>query len=66
MSGAAGACGTLAGQIAKLEGAARVIGICGSDKKCDIIKSKFGYDEAINYKTEDVKQRLKGMDPLSM
>ena len=39
ISGAAGACGILAGQIARLEGAQRIIGICGSDEKCDILRS---------------------------
>ena len=53
VSGAAGACGLLAGQIAKLEGAQKVIGICGSDEKCKIIK-EFGYDESINYKTQNI------------
>ena len=50
VSGAAGAVGIVAGQIAKLQGA-RVIGIAGSDEKCNLIKEQFGYDEAINYKT---------------
>ena len=50
VSGAAGAVGIVAGQIAKLKGA-RVIGIAGSDEKCRLLKVEFGYDEAINYKT---------------
>jgi NADPH-dependent curcumin reductase CurA len=50
ISGAAGAVGIVAGQIAKLQGA-RVIGIAGSDEKCSLLKDQFGYDEAINYKT---------------
>jgi NADPH:quinone reductase len=50
VSGAAGAVGIVAGQIAKLQGA-RVIGITGSDEKCRLLKEQFGYDETINYKT---------------
>jgi NADPH:quinone reductase len=50
VSGAAGAVGIVAGQIAKLQGA-RVVGIAGSDEKCRLIKDKFGYDEVINYRT---------------
>jgi NADPH:quinone reductase len=50
VSGAAGAVGIVAGQIAKMQGS-KVIGIAGSDEKCRILKKKFGYDEAINYKT---------------
>jgi NADPH-dependent curcumin reductase CurA len=49
VSGAAGAVGLVAGQIAKIHGA-RVIGIAGSDEKCKLLKDKFGFDEAINYK----------------
>jgi NADPH:quinone reductase len=50
VSGAAGAVGIVAGQIAKLQGT-RVIGIAGSDEKCRLLKEQFGYDEAINYKS---------------
>lgn len=50
VSGAAGAVGIVAGQIARIKGC-RVIGITGSDKKADILKKEFGYDEVINYKT---------------
>jgi NADPH:quinone reductase len=50
VSGAAGAVGIVAGQIAKIQGA-RVIGITGSDEKCRLLKEHFGYDEALDYKT---------------
>lgn len=50
ISGAAGAVGLVAGQIAKIEGA-RVIGIAGSDEKCWLLKEQFGFDETLNYKT---------------
>jgi NADPH-dependent curcumin reductase CurA len=50
VSGAAGAVGSIAGQIGKLLGC-RVVGIVGTDEKAALIKSKFGFDEAINYRT---------------
>lgn len=50
VSGAAGAVGTVAGQIAKKLGC-RVVGIAGSDEKVALLKTKFHYDEVINYKT---------------
>ena len=50
VSGAAGAVGVVVGQIAKIQGC-RVIGIAGSDDKIKLLKEKFGFDEAINYKT---------------
>jgi NADPH-dependent curcumin reductase CurA len=58
VSGAAGACGTLAGQFAKMavsgddgDGDGRVVGLCGSDEKCAHLIESCGYDVAINYKT---------------
>jgi NADPH-dependent curcumin reductase CurA len=50
VSGAAGAVGTLVGQIGKLLGM-HVVGIAGSDEKIEMITTKFGYDKGINYKT---------------
>ncbi|XP_064599855.1 prostaglandin reductase 2-like [Liolophura sinensis] len=63
ISGAAGACGSLAGQIAKLEGAGKVIGICGSDEKCDYLTGDLVFDSAINYKTQNVAEKLKTTCP---
>src|SRR5664280_1159607 len=50
VSGAAGAVGIVAGQIAKIQGA-KVIGIAGSEEKCRSLKEQFGYDDALNYNT---------------
>jgi len=50
VSGAAGAVGSIVGQIAKLIGC-KVIGIAGTDEKVAMLKSSLGFDEAINYKT---------------
>ncbi len=50
VSGAAGAVGSVVGQIGKLMGC-RVIGIAGTDEKIEMLKLKFGFDEAINYNT---------------
>jgi NADPH-dependent curcumin reductase CurA len=50
VSGAAGAVGCVAGQIAKLRGAARVIGSAGSAAKVDLLTTKLGFDAAFNYR----------------
>jgi NADPH:quinone reductase len=50
ISGAAGAVGIVAGQIAKLL-EAYVVGIAGSDEKCSYLTDQFGFDKAVNYKT---------------
>ena len=48
VSGAAGATGSVAGQIAKIKGAKKVIGICGSDEKCDYIK-QIGFTHSVSH-----------------
>lgn len=58
VSGAAGAVGTVVGQIAKLKGC-RVVGIAGGKQKCDYLTQQLGFDAAIDYKSEDVKQALR-------
>jgi NADPH-dependent curcumin reductase CurA len=50
VSGAAGAVGSVVGQIGKIMGC-RVVGTAGSDEKAELLKSDFGFDESINYKT---------------
>jgi NADPH-dependent curcumin reductase CurA len=50
VSGAAGAVGSIAGQIGKLLGC-RVVGIVGTKEKAVLIKDKFGFEEAVNYRT---------------
>jgi NADPH-dependent curcumin reductase CurA len=63
VSGAAGAVGVVVGQIGKILGC-RVVGIAGSDEKIELLKSKFGFDEAINYKTTtDLKGAIKAACP---
>ncbi len=58
VSAAAGAVGSIVGQIAKIKGC-RVVGIVGSDDKCKWIVDELGFDAAINYKTENVRKALK-------
>jgi len=58
ISGAAGAVGTMAGQIAKLKGA-KVVGIAGGEKKCRLLTEQLGFDAAIDYKSEDVMHAIR-------
>ncbi len=58
ISGAAGAVGSIAGQIAKIKGC-KVIGIAGGADKCKYLLEELGFDGAIDYKNENVRQRLK-------
>ena len=57
VSSAAGAVGSVAGQIAKIKGC-RVVGTAGSDQKCAFVKQELGFDECINYKSTDVRDAL--------
>ena len=62
VSGAAGAVGSVAGQIARIK-SARVIGIAGGEEKCRWLLDELGFDAAIDYKAEDVRQALREHAP---
>lgn len=62
VSGAAGAVGSIVGQIAKIKGCT-VIGIAGGDEKCRYIVDELGFDAAINYKAENVKKSMQKYCP---
>lgn len=62
VSAAAGAVGSIAGQIGKIKGC-RVVGIAGSDDKCKWLTETLGFDAAINYHTEDLGEALQRTCP---
>ncbi|WLR53344.1 NADP-dependent oxidoreductase [Bacillus tianshenii] len=63
VSAAAGAVGSVVGQIAKIKGA-HVVGIAGADEKINYIKNELGFDEGINYKkTDNLQEALKQACP---
>lgn len=67
VSAAAGGVGSAAGQIARIKGAAKVVGLASTDKKCQWLVDTLGFDAAINYKTADLSHKLaeefpKGID----
>jgi NADPH-dependent curcumin reductase CurA len=57
VSGAAGATGSIAGQIAKLKGC-RVVGIAGGPEKCAWLKDEAGFDAVIDYKNDNVSEKI--------
>jgi NADPH-dependent curcumin reductase CurA len=63
VSGAAGAVGTFAGQIARLLGAKHVIGIAGGPEKGRYLVDELGYDASIDYRADDVDARLAELAP---
>tara|TARA_B100002052_G_scaffold44049_1_gene36758 strand:- start:2103 stop:3107 length:1005 start_codon:yes stop_codon:yes gene_type:complete len=62
ISAAAGSVGHLVGQIAKIKGC-KVIGVCGSDEKCNTLVEELGFDSAVNYKDANYRQNLKEATP---
>lgn len=62
VSGAAGAVGSVVGQIAKLKGA-KVVGIAGTDEKVNYLLSELGFDAAVNYKKDSFTEDLKNVLP---
>jgi NADPH-dependent curcumin reductase CurA len=59
VSGAAGATGSLVGQIARLKGAKRVVGIAGTPEKCEWLTGTLGFDAAVDYRRDDVAEALR-------
>jgi NADPH-dependent curcumin reductase CurA len=62
ISGAAGAVGSVAGQIAKIKGC-RVIGIAGGAEKCRRVTEEFGFDAAIDYRLPHLRRTLRELAP---
>ena len=62
VSGAAGAVGSVVGQVAKIKGCT-VIGIAGGKEKCDYLLDELGFDAAIDYKSENIYEALREKCP---
>ena len=62
VSAAAGAVGSVAGQLAKIQGA-RVVGIAGGPEKCASLTDELGFDAAVDYKAPDWRDQLKAATP---
>jgi NADPH-dependent curcumin reductase CurA len=62
VSGAAGAVGSLVGQIAKVKGA-RAVGIAGGPEKCALLTEELGFDAAVDYRSGDLKGALRAATP---
>ncbi len=63
ISAAAGGVGSMAGQIARLEGAGAVVGIAGTNEKCRWLCEDLGFDAAINYRSDNLEQCLARLFP---
>ncbi len=62
VSAAAGAVGSIVGQIARLKGA-RVVGVAGGEAKCALLTRELGYDAAVDYKAGDTRRALRAACP---
>ena len=58
ISAAAGPVGGTAGQIARIHGAKRVVGVAGSDEKCRMVTERYGFDACVNYKEPNWQARI--------
>ena len=63
VSGAAGATGSVVGQLAKSRGAGRVIGIAGGPEKCAEVVEHYGFDECLDYRESGLSKRLRAACP---
>ena len=63
VSGAAGATGSVVGQLARIADAGTVVGLAGTAEKCAWLVDELGFDQAINYRTEDVGARVRAACP---
>jgi hypothetical protein len=63
VSGAAGATGSVVGQLARIAEAGNVVGIAGSADKCAWLTGELGFDHAVNYRVEDVAARIRATCP---
>ena len=59
VSGAAGSVGSAVGQMARLEGASKVVGSAGSTEKVEAVTGRYGFDSALNYKEGPVRKQLR-------
>jgi NADPH-dependent curcumin reductase CurA len=66
VSGAAGAVGSVAGQIARLLGASKVVGSAGSAEKVTWLTDELGFDAAVNYKDAPIARQLKAHGPFDV
>ncbi|HEY1762165.1 MAG TPA: NADP-dependent oxidoreductase [Acidimicrobiales bacterium] len=63
VSGAGGATGSVAGQIARARGASKVVGIAGGAQKCAEVVERYGFDECLDYREDHLRRRLREACP---
>lgn len=63
ISAGAGGVGSVAGQIAKIKGAKRVVGTTSSEQKCEWLRNEAGFDAAINYSIDVIEERIATLFP---
>jgi NADPH-dependent curcumin reductase CurA len=63
VSGAAGATGSVVGQIARARGASKVVGIAGGPEKCAEVVERYGFDECLDYREPALRQRIRKACP---